>query len=63
MLNRHAPPRRIDQINIKVKVIILVLNHFKDLKVGQAKQFRDSLHLHRVSPFLMGSVGNKTLSE
>jgi hypothetical protein len=45
-----------------MKAFIMMLKHFNNLKVGQSQQFRDSLHLHRVSPLGTGSVGKQNLT-
>lgn len=55
-------PDRVDQVDVEMKAVIMMIKHFGHLKIGQGKQFRDSVFLHRVSPSGTGSVGKQNLT-
>jgi len=59
---RTDRPDRVDQVDVEMEAVIMMIKHFGHLKIGQGKQFRDSVFLHRVSPSGMGSVGKQNLT-
>jgi hypothetical protein len=54
---------RINQVNVKMKAVVRLLEHAFDSKIWQIEQFRDSLESHRVYPLCHGSVGKQNLNK